>query len=68
MDEDSSPGTAREGRRCLWCNALLSDDEARHARRPVCDKCVRLLMGAEVSDEEIFGARPGDSEEPSRNR
>ena len=60
MDEDSRPGTAEEGQRCLWCSALLSDDEARRARRPVCDKCVRLLMGAEVSDEEIFGAPPGD--------
>ena len=66
MDEGSSPA-AEERRRCLWCNASLSDDEARHARRPVCDKCVRLLMGAEVTDEEIFGARAGDPEEPSRN-
>jgi hypothetical protein len=68
MDEDNGHGTAEEWRRCVWCNALLSDDEARRARRPVCDKCVRLLMGAEVSDEEIFGARAGDPGEPSRNR
>ncbi len=68
MGEDKSPGGAGEGRRCLWCNAPLSDGEARRARRPVCDRCVRLLMGAEVSDEEIFAAPHGDPEEPSRNR
>ncbi|PYS80181.1 MAG: hypothetical protein DMF66_00230 [Acidobacteria bacterium] len=60
MEEDSRPGTAEEGPRCMWCGMLLRDEEARRARRPVCDKCVRLLMSAGVSDEEIFGTRPDD--------
>lgn len=55
MEDDSRPGQSEEGPRCSWCGALLRGDEADNNGQPVCRRCVRLLMEAGVTDEEIFG-------------
>ena len=38
---------------CYWCGIAFRP-EVRH-RRPVCPRCYRLLTGAGIKDEEIFG-------------
>ena len=38
---------------CYWCGIAFRP-EVRHGR-PVCPRCYRLLTGAGIKDEEIFG-------------
>jgi hypothetical protein len=58
MEDDSRPGEAEEGQRCSWCGVKLREDEVREGVRQVCRRCVRRLMDAGLSDEEIFGGGP----------
>lgn len=55
MKDDSRPGKSGEAPLCSWCGAQLRNDEADNTRQPLCRRCVRLLMSAGLSDEEIFG-------------
>jgi hypothetical protein len=55
MEIDSRPGQPDEEPRCSWCNAGLRKDEVESKRQPVCERCVRMLLDAGLSDEEIFG-------------
>lgn len=56
-----------ENTNCSWCGAKILAAEAEQL--PVCDKCLRLLKGAGVSEEEIFGVehRAEDEGSPSRS-
>ena len=59
MTESSSSEKKNEGEVCYWCGIAFRP-EVRHGR-PVCPRCYRLLTGAGVKDEEIFGeGRHGD--------
>ena len=40
---------------CVWCGGGVPSSEVRRGRQPVCSKCVRLLLDANLSDKEIFG-------------
>jgi hypothetical protein len=40
---------------CSWCGKSFSPESNNQARGFVCPKCVRILEGAGVSHEEIFG-------------
>jgi hypothetical protein len=49
---------------CVWCGRGVPTPEVRRGKQPVCSKCVRLLLDANLSDEEIFGGEetPGDDD------
>jgi protein-arginine kinase activator protein McsA len=53
MTEPSSSEDKREGDVCYWCGVTFQPQVWR--RRPVCPRCYRLLTGAGIKDEEIFG-------------
>ena len=42
---------------CVWCGSGVLSTEVRRGKQPVCSKCVRLLLDANLSDEEIFGGK-----------
>lgn len=46
---------------CYWCGTTFQPEVRQ--RRPVCQRCYRLLTGAGIKDEEIFGEaeRDGDA-------
>jgi hypothetical protein len=45
---------------CEWCKKTLTHEEARVGRR-VCQKCVRMLQDAGISEEEIFDSAESKS-------
>ena len=54
---------------CVWCGSGVLSSEVRRGKQPVCSKCVRLLLDANLSDEEIFGGKktPGDDDGSSED-
>jgi hypothetical protein len=62
MDDDSVPGAVEECVRCSWCGDPLRGYETGNTERPVCQKCVRLLTDAGLTDDEIFGGDAKDRE------
>ena len=53
MTEASSAKKGSDGEVCYWCGTTFQPEVRQ--RRPVCPRCYRLLVGAGVTDEEIFG-------------
>jgi hypothetical protein len=53
MSEPSSSDKKIGGEVCYWCG-ITFQPEVRQ-QRPVCPRCYRLLTGAGVKDDEIFG-------------
>ena len=51
---------------CVWCGGGVPSSEVRRGRQPVCSKCVRLLLDANLSDEEIFGGEETHGGDDSR--
>jgi hypothetical protein len=65
MTEPPSEKKESEGEVCYWCGTTFQAEVWR--RRPVCPRCYRLLVGAGVSDREIFGPEePGEEEGEDR--
>ena len=53
---------------CVWCGGGILSSEVRQGKQPVCSKCVRLLLDANLSDEEIFGeATSGDDDDANED-
>jgi protein-arginine kinase activator protein McsA len=61
MTEASSAKKGSDGEVCYWCGTTFQPEVRR--RRPVCPRCYRLLVGAGVTDEEIFGREESGKEE-----
>jgi hypothetical protein len=53
MTEASCATRKKNGEVCYWCGTAFQPEVRR--RRPVCPRCYRLLIGAGIKDEEIFG-------------
>ena len=51
---------------CVWCGGGVPTSEVRRGRQPVCSKCVRLLLDANLSDEEIFGGEETSGDDDAR--
>ena len=51
---------------CVWCGGGVPSSEVRRGRQPVCSKCVRLLLDASLSDEEIFGGEKTHGNDDAR--
>jgi protein-arginine kinase activator protein McsA len=64
MTESSSEKRRSDEEVCYWCGTTFQPEVWR--RRPVCPRCYRLLVGAGVRDEEIFGE--GESGEEGGER
>jgi hypothetical protein len=54
------PPTHESKLTCRWCEKSFAEEDAR---RRVCPDCARLLTGAGLSDEEIYGPPDGEGEE-----
>jgi hypothetical protein len=52
MSDDLRSGPPDSEVLCSWCGKRLPSDGPEAAS--VCERCVRLLKGAGLSDEEIF--------------
>ena len=60
MTEPSSAKKGNDGEVCYWCGTTFQPEVRQ--RRPVCPRCYRLLVGAGVKDEEIFGEEKSSEE------
>lgn len=45
---------------CSWCGIPLGS--ANHVRQSVCVRCYKLLINANLSDDEIFGSSSKEKE------
>lgn len=52
MSEDVKSDHSENGPACLWCGLPLLPEELELGR--VCERCVSVLRGKGLSDEEIF--------------
>lgn len=55
MSEKSEKQSYEKVVLCVWCGIPLGS--ANHVRESVCIRCFKLLMGANLSDEEIFSSK-----------
>ena len=63
MRDDAKSGRPDDLQVCSWCGRRPAP--VTEERSPVCGRCVRLLMDAGLTHEEIFGppgARPAGGE------
>jgi hypothetical protein len=61
MPKDSRSDGPEEVLVCVWCGAGVLPYEVQQGKHPVCAKCVRLLLDAGLSDEEIYGSEREDT-------
>lgn len=57
-DDDADSDRSDSGLLCSWCGKSFSPESTDQAEVFVCPQCVRLLIGAGFSHEEIYRPRP----------
>ena len=49
---------------CSWCGKRFPPQGTEQPGQTICEKCVRLLRLAGVSDDEIFSGQPQEDDKP----
>jgi len=62
MTKEASSENTDGGVTCSWCGRVFQPEGSEQPPPTICEKCVRLLRLAGVSDDEIFSDQPKEDD------